>query len=340
MPDPINHIDQCDDVWLSDVLGRAVAIADIEAVGVGVGLLGEVHRVVLDGDAGPPSVIVKLGAEANADIAVHFGYYEREWGAYRDLLPDSRVAAPGCWFNSLVDDRPCLVLEDLADHRRGDQVEGITPADAEAAIDLAADLHSGFWDDERLGSLSWMPGPEDPRVAGYGHLFEMMWDQFRTGAGVDVPSDVVDAARAAMAGFDAVVAGFGSPPVTVVHGDFRLDNLLFAPDGRAVAIDWQLTARGRGPYDLAFLLAGSATTDVRRELERVLIERYHARLVNRGVQDYPLESCWDDYRRGHIQNLPNPVTAAVVVDPGNDRGRELLRRNAERALTAVADLWG
>ena len=33
------------------------------------------------------------------------------------------------------------------------------------------------------------------------------------------------------------------------------------------------------------------------------------------------------------------VGAAVVVDPGNDRGRELLRLNAQRALAAVADLW-
>lgn len=340
MPDAITHIDQCDDAWLRAVVGREVTIAGIERVGAGVGLLGDVHRVVLAEGSEPASLIVKLGAEANAGIAVQFGYYEREWGAYRDLLPEGRVAAPTCYFNSLVADRPCLVLEDLAGHRRGDQVQGITEAEATAAIDLAADLHAEFWADRRLEGFEWMPGPEDPRVAGYGHLLEMMWDQFRAGAGSGADPDVVGAARAAMDHFDEVIEQFSRAPVTVVHGDFRLDNLLFDATGPATAIDWQLTARGRGPYDLAFLLAGSAETEFRRHHERDLLARYHDRLRQLGVDDYPFDQCWLDYRRGHIQNLPNPVTAAVVVDPGNERGRELLRRNSMRALTAVADLWG
>jgi len=340
VPDAITHIDQCNDQWLSAVMGHEVTIAGIDSVGAGVGLLGELHRVTLAEGSDPASLIVKLGAEANADIAVHFGYYEREWGAYRDLLVDGRVAAPTCHLNALVDDRPCLVLEDLARHRSGDQVQGITEAEATAAVDLAADLHAGFWDDGRLEAFTWMPGPEDPRVAGYGNLLEMMWDQFRAGAGSGAGADVLGAARAAMDRFDDVIEEFSRAPVTVVHGDFRLDNLLFDGDGPAVAVDWQLTARGRGPYDLAFLLAGSAETEFRRRHERGLLERYHERLRHHGVDDYSFDACWQDYRRGHIQNLPNPVTAAVVVDPGNDRGREMLRRNAERALVAVADLWG
>ncbi|MGI9602917.1 MAG: phosphotransferase [Acidimicrobiales bacterium] len=339
MPNTITHIDQCTDDWISEVVGHPAEIDRIDPVGEGVGLLGEVHRVHLAGSAEPSSVIVKLGSAANAAIAVQFGYYEREWGAYRDLLADTPAVTPACYFNALVDDAPCLVLEDLVDHRVGDQVIGLSTGEAEAAVDLAADLHASFWDDTRLHDLHWMPGPDDPRIAGYGVLFEMMWDSFLEGPGAETPHDRRQAAAAAMQQFDRVCDGFVAAPTTAVHGDFRLDNLLFAPDETAAAIDWQLTARGRGPYDLAFLLAGSATTEFRRGHERSLIERYHRRLGQLGVTGYSFDSCWEDYRRGHIMNLPNPITAAVVVDPGNERGRELLRLNAQRALAAVTDLW-
>lgn len=338
-PVPLTSIASCTDEWLSTVLGEQVTISSIAEVGVGVGLLGEVHRVIYVGADGPASVIVKLGSAANAPIAVQFGYYVREWGAYRYLLPTAPGLAPRCHLNLLTDDDPCLVLDDLADHRAGDQLAGLTIDQAEAAVDLAAGLHAAFWDDAGLAHHAWMPDPRDPRIAGYGGLFTMMWDAFLDGPGAATPPERAAAATAAMERFDTVIDHFSGSPTTVVHGDFRLDNLLFGPDGEACAVDWQLTARGRGPYDLAFLLAGSADTEFRRAHERDLVARYHERLLANGVTGYSDADCWEDYRRGHIQNLPNPITAAVVVDPGNDRGVELLRLNAQRALAAVADLF-
>ncbi|MDH4169681.1 MAG: ecdysteroid 22-kinase family protein [Acidimicrobiia bacterium] len=339
MVEPISSIDECDADWLSAALGIDITIDRLEPIGEGVGLLGEVHRVRLGSIDGPRSVIVKLGSATNAAVALHFGYFEREWGAYRDLLEQATIATPRCLYNQLVNDRPCLVLEDLAEHRAGDQVRGITEPQAQAAVDLAAELHATFWNRAELRDLTWMPGPDDPRINGYGELFEMMWPDFLAGPGRDTPPARRDAAEAAMTHFDEVCRSFADEPITAVHGDFRLDNLLFSPTGEAAAIDWQLTARGRGPYDLAFLLAGSAETEFRRRHERPLLERYHARLAAAGVVDYPLSACWDDYRRAHIMNLPNPITAAVAVDAGNARGREMLRLNAQRALAAVADLW-
>ena len=338
MVEPITTIADCSDRWLSEVLGQQVGIEGIEPVAAGVGLLGEVHRVRLRG-ADVDSVIVKLAAPDNVAIARQFRYYEREAGAYRDLLPLDGLATPHCHLNGLRDGLPCLVLEDLADHRPGNQLTGLDRADAEAAVDAAAALHAACWDDPSLHDLAWMPGPADPVINGYGVLFDLTWKPFLSGPGAETPADLRAAALRARPLFDEVCAHFDNPPVTAVHGDFRLDNLLFGPDGAVVTVDWQLTARGRGPYDLAFLLAGSAEPAFRAAHERSLVERYHRGLIERGVADYPIEQCWDDYRRGHVMNLPNPITAAVAVDPGNERGRQLLVANAARALAAVADLW-
>ncbi|WFR74421.1 phosphotransferase family protein [Prescottella defluvii] len=51
-------------------------------------------------------------------------------------------------------------------------------------------------------------------------------------------------------------------PARIVHGDFRLDNCLFAPDGRIGGIlDWELTTVGDPLADLGQLLAYWALPD-------------------------------------------------------------------------------
>jgi hypothetical protein len=67
-----------------------------------------------------------------------------------------------------------------------------------------------------------------------------------------------------------------------------------------------------------------------------MIARYHARLVENGVEHYDLAACRRDYLGALVMNLPNPVTALVAVPPGNERGAQLLRENARRALATVA----
>jgi aminoglycoside/choline kinase family phosphotransferase len=283
-------------------------------------------------------VVKSPGTDAgNRNIAFRFGYYAREAGTYRWLLPRDGVRAPRCF--AVVDggDGPVLVLEDLGHLRPGDQLRGATIAEAEAAADLAGALHAAFWNDPTLAACAWLPGPDDEVVAGYGRLFELTWDAFRVRAGDFIPTAHLDAAERAVARFDAVCRAFALAPRTLVHGDFRLDNLLFDEDGAATAIDWQLAAWGRGAYDLALFAAGSMDPEVRRAIEDALVERYHRALVAHGVEGYTLADCRRDYRFGHVLNLPNPVTALVAVDGGTERGRRMLMANARRALAAVAD---
>ena len=62
-------------------------------------------------------------------------------------------------------------------------------------------------------------------------------------------------------------------PWTIVHGDFRADNLLFGGD-RVVVVDWQTVGLGPGPGDLSYLLGASLTPDDRRAQEAGLVDRY------------------------------------------------------------------
>ncbi len=349
-------IDQIETDWLeqifSDMYARRVWINDlrIEPLAEGVGLLGQVARVHIstEDDRLPRSVIVKLpSTDMRArSIGTQFGYYRREAGTYGTLLAGvarDEIRTPQCYRVAESDIGPVLVLEDLP-HAQGDQVEGATREQALAAAQLLANIHARFWSDPLLASHEWLPAPSDEVIAGYGRLFELTWPSFVNAHGSQIPREHLGAAERAITRFVDVVAEFAQAPQTLVHGDFRLDNLLFAeepldPGGEPIAhvIDWQLAARGRGPYDLAFFVAGSLAPNQRRLHERAIVERYHGYLQLGGVTDYSLEDCFRDYHLGHVMNLPNPITAIVAVPPGNERGRALLFRNAERALAAIAD---
>ena len=101
-------------------------------------------------------------------------------------------------------------------------------------------------------------------------------------------------------------------------------------------IDWQLIARGRGPYDLAYFMSQSMDVSDRRSGERGIVERYHQTLIEHGVENYSIEQCWDDYRLAIMFCVTYPV-AGGTMDAGNERGEALIRAMMTRSFTAVID---
>ena len=87
-------------------------------------------------------------------------------------------------------------------------------------------------------------------------------------------------------------------PQTVVHADFRLDNMLFTPgDPSPVVVDYQTIGWGSGAYDLAYFVGGSLEPEVRAADVDVLVTGYHEALGDHGVTGYTLDELRADYRR-------------------------------------------
>ena len=84
----------------------------------------------------------------------------------------------------------------------------------------------------------------------------------------------------------------------MIHGDYRLDNLMFSTteDDDVVAVDWQTMIVGPPTRDVAYFLGTSLDVDDRRAAEEQLVASYHRALVARGVDGYDAERCFDDYR--------------------------------------------
>jgi aminoglycoside phosphotransferase (APT) family kinase protein len=126
----------------------------------------------------------------------------------------------------------------------------------------------------------------------------------------------------------------------LVHGDYRLDNLLFGgPAGGAPvsAVDWQTIGIGLPARDLAYFLGNAMAPAARRKIERDLVGTYHRALRGHGVNDYPLDECWDDYRYGLFQGPTITVLGAMGV-VRTDRGDEMFMAMISRACAAIVDL--
>jgi Phosphotransferase enzyme family len=108
-----------------------------------------------------------------------------------------------------------------------------------------------------------------------------------------------------------------SAPRTLIHGDFRVDNLLFQGGGatrRCIVLDWESADIGCGLGDVAWLLAGCLPS-ITTEQEQRLLRVYHHALVAGGQGDYTWEACSVDYRRCMVEPFVQGVLSGTIWEP-------------------------
>jgi Ecdysteroid kinase-like family len=273
--------------WLAEVLGVPVDAVVVQQIAVGTGFMGQLGRATLSSPdpACPRSVIVKLPTSdpGGQFIGQTMRVWEREHCFYRDVAPLMNIRVPVALAN--VADPPCLVLEDLAPLVQGDHVAGADLQQARGAIDVLARHHARWFEHPLLESLDWMPGLDDPSVATIAPTFAIGWPLFLERFGNELPARCLRWCEQFADGMEEWITTHFDDPVTMTHGDFRLDNLFFADDGSAdvAVIDWQMSMRAPGQADLVYFCANNLTVDMRRAHEGELIERYVARLHADGV---------------------------------------------------------
>jgi aminoglycoside/choline kinase family phosphotransferase len=210
-----------------------------------------------------------------------------------------------------------LLLEDLGDAEAYDQLDGCPPDLAEAAVRALARHHTEFWETPSFGKeLSWLPyGWDPPMPQGVQQGVTMAWEPFLAGFGDHVDEDI----RAIGERFPDVVEEmmyFPGKPTTLVHGDYRLDNLFFRrhEDGpEVIAIDWQICVRTVGAYDLGYFLSQSLTIEDRRTHEELLLDVYRSTLAEADI-DYPADELLEDYRRTVLFCLCYPIQAGGNIE--------------------------
>ena len=129
-------------------------------------------------------------------------------------------------------------------------------------------------------------------------------------------------------------------PQTLIHGDYRLDNMFFGAGGEddLALVDWQVSGIGCGLFDVAYFLSGSVTTEVRREIERDALYEYADIVRSCGVSDFTFDECWRMYRKLMLGSLLVAVFLCGGLDLSNDRSRQLAETGLLRTQEAIEDL--
>jgi Ser/Thr protein kinase RdoA (MazF antagonist) len=136
--------------------------------------------------------------------------------------------------------------------------------------------------------------------------------------------------------YPALLARLAAAPATIIHGDYRLDNLFFDAAGAVAVIDWQFVSRCRGIYDVAYFIGLDLEPAARRAHEQALLAQYVATLAAHGVAGYSLETARVDYRRALLLAFAVFLIGAAGEQP-NARMARVHEVGIARLAAAIAE---
>ena len=352
----VRSADEITAAWMQRALaaGGASDLPEIDAVEIQklsevTNALGNLFRCRLiargGGAANPASVVVKLPTSHSLAfrLAKWLSLHRREHVYYRDIARHCDVRTPSLLYGDFdsKSHRFVLVLEDLGGMETIRQIDGVGAERALSAIRAIARLQGRFWDAANEPALAacgaFLTGGEG-RIMQTLYLltlpvaFERFGDVFTT-----------DTHRLAEEFGSRIVAQFaavGDGPKTVVHGDYRGDNVLFGDgaNGDLAVIDWQGCGIGCGMYDVAFFLGTSVSIDDRRRIERDAVGEYHDIVCQMGATNFTRDDCWRSYRQNMLSTLMPMVIGSGGIDMSDRALRDQTRGLLTRTLTAIEDL--
>jgi hypothetical protein len=322
---------------------HGVVAATGTRMGAGEGMASLLWRFTLAYDQttdAPQSVIVKLATDDPHRLFVMQSakFYAREVRFYDELAADAPVRVPRCLHASIDPETSMfiLVLEDVGELRHVDQVVGCGFDDAVQALRTLATFQARWWGQD----LSDIATTFLPMNDGFNQfVVPMLHDQNWPAARIACPDAWPDDVSTFLDGFVAkvpqILDGLMGPN-TLIHNDYRVDNLLWDGDD-IVVLDFQMSSIASGLLDFAYFVAQSIPKEVRKERFNDLLDTYLAALAANGVV-LDRDVAIDKYRRALVFGFMWPLGLMGSYETLDPRGRDLAKAMLDRHLSAVADV--
>ncbi len=329
-----------DSEFWREVFGAEVTASDPKRIGEGQ--VGMNLRYSLSSSAThvPASVVVKMASPDPTSRAtgISLRNYEREVKFYNQLVGTLDVRSPKCWFADWHEDDGdiAIVLEDMAPCEQGDQIRACDIGHARLAVDQLVKMQGPRWNDATLSTIDWLQRRDANDVERLSGLIAMVMPGFmatyREAIADQIGGEGVDFVETMAANIDGYVRGKGDA-FSVTHGDYRLDNLLFATADGGVpcaVVDWQTPGHGNGIADLAYFIGAGLLPDDRRRHEWELVDQYIAGIESYGHQ---VDHDWvrHHYRREAISGVIMAVVASQIVGR-TERGDKMFEVMATRHI--------
>ncbi|SPM36440.1 phosphotransferase [Mycobacterium rhizamassiliense] len=333
--------------WLASAIG-AGEIADFDIERIGTGQMSECYRVQLryaDGAAGPDrpeSVVLKVAAAdpVSRQTGSALGLYEREVRFYGDIAPGLGGPIAQC-YHAAVDTSTGvfdLLLGDAAPAAVGNEIAGATIEQAMLAVTELGRLHGPLLGDTSLAQAPWLNRDSPLSQAMIAGLYAGFVDRY----GEQIAPEHRVVCERLVAAFDDYVADeAGQDRIQgLVHGDYRLDNMLFGTDGadRALTVvDWQTVSWGPAQTDLAYFLGCALPAEVRREHYDALLGAYHEAL-GPGAS-LTVDDVAEGVRRQSFFGVMMAIVSSMLVERterGDQMFMTMLQRNCDHVLATDA----
>lgn len=332
--------------WLTANLG-AGRVSGFTPQRIGTGQMSECYRIALSygQGSGPGSVVLKVAASdpVSRQTGQALGLYEREVRFYAELAPRLGGPIAQCYHASYQSDSGMftLLLDDAAPAQVGDEIRGAATEDAMLAMAQLGRLHGPLIGNESLAEANWLNRESPMNQAMIAGLFAGFAGRYANSITAQqrlVCQRLVDS-------FDDYVAAENAAGLIkgLVHGDYRLDNMLFgragSPRGLTV-VDWQTVTWGPALTDVAYFLGCALKAEDRRAHYDELLAAYH-----RGLGPNPpmtFEQVRDGVRRQSFFGVMMTVVSSMLVERtarGDAMFLTMLDRHAHHVLdTGALDL--
>ncbi|MGI9125994.1 MAG: phosphotransferase [Mycobacterium sp.] len=326
--------------WLTANLG-AGTVGGFTVERIGTGQMSECYRVALtysDG-TGPDSVVLKVAASdpMSRGTGQALGLYEREVRFYSDVAPRLGGPIAQCYHASY---QPAtgvftLLLDDAAPAEVGDEIRGAAIAEAKLALTQLGRLHAPLIGSESLAEAEWLNRESPMNQALISQLYAGFADRY--GEAIRPEQRLV--CQRLVESFDAYLAEEASQDRVkgLVHGDYRLDNMLFGRSGSLrdlTVVDWQTVTWGPAMTDVAYFLGCALPVQDRRDHYDELLAAYYE-----GFGSNPPvtpEHVREGVRRQSFFGVMMAIVSSMLVER-TERGDQMFLTMLDRHSSHVLD---
>ena len=349
-PELVSDPDRITSEWLTRALrsnGVDATVTGFTAMPIGTGQLGENVRFTLSGSGDLPETVVgKFPSPdpTSRETGVNLMNYKREVHFYRHFRQRVNIQTPRVLHTDIDDTTHdfVILMEDLAPGVQGDQLAGCGPEEAALALAQLAHLHGPLWGDDTLVDGELVTNRAEDRGATadfYKGLMPGFLNRYRDRLDDD-EQEMVRLVGANMAGYGSHYQG----ERTMIHFDYRLDNMMFGGPYPLAVVDWQSWGYDCGLSDASYFMGTSLREEERAAHDETLLRGYFNTLSEYQVA-LTWEDCWRFYRYHAPAGLIMAVIASMIVgetERGNDMFMAMAKRSARmcRDLDAIGAIGG